>query len=71
MRDTLLVGAALEVGADVRRDPEELVELLASQDGSDASKDGVHADVMASTPVMDLARKSIGKVDELLEATKK
>lgn len=71
VRDTLLVGAALEVGADVRRDPEELVELLASQDGSDASKDGVHADVMASTPVMDLARKSIGKVDELLEATKK
>lgn len=71
-RDTMLMGAALELGSDIRREPGEPVELLASQVGEPVSNVGSKdTSLTAPTAVMDLARKSIGKVDELLKADNK
>jgi chemotaxis protein MotC len=56
-RDTLLVDAANEVGHDVTREP-ALTDPLATNAGDKLT-------------VVDAARKSIDKADELLEATKK
>lgn len=75
-RDTLLADAAIEVGEDVRREPHGIFDapgiLEMGQDATLAEAAGSPADTSEHTasPVVDLARKSIDKVDELLKATK-
>lgn len=67
-RDTLLADAALEVGEDVLREPEAVSQTVPH------ARDMVSEQMMTAaepSSVVDQARKSIGKADELLKAAKK
>jgi chemotaxis protein MotC len=69
-RDSLLADAATEVGADVRREP---VEMVVDEKAAQLAEDALTAEQIQSDPppIIDTARKSIGKADELLKAAKK
>lgn len=66
-RDTLLADAAQEVGGDVLREPGPMGDTVVDEQQIPAAQ---LAPEQAS-PMVGLARKSIGKADELLKAAKK
>lgn len=71
-RDSLLADAAVEVGADVRREPDTPVVLDNTSPVTVSEKEiPVEQIVGDPPPVVGLARQSIDKADELLKAAKK
>lgn len=68
-RDTLLADAAIEVGEDVRREPDAMM-VQALQPADDIVPEQMTTAAEPS-PVVEQARKSIGKADELLKAVKR
>ena len=67
-RDTLLADAAIEVGEDVRREPDAMM-VQALQPADDIVPEQMTTAAEPS-PVVEQARKSIGKADEPIEGGK-
>lgn len=66
--DSLLADAAFEVGEDVRREP---IEEAAAAKVAASLPESATAQISTPTAVMELARKKIGTVDDLLKAAQK